>query len=211
METILRNDELDLIKYLRPIANSFNFDRLIPYRDETEIEWIMQAIGVRLYKEIITYRKTQPATDIENVNLVDEQFNKFCDISGKYILISRAPDNIVLDELLSGGYYEDKCGNLQYFEGLFRCIAYLTYSRFIRNQQYTVSQMGVDRKKNDLSDNAEQREVARLATETQNIGLKYLDDCIRYLIAKDLITDNSCSNRYKRPAFGALKVDIIGK
>ena len=96
-------------------------------------------------------------------------------------------NNNTYANVLNGGYYND---DNNYFEGLYRAISYLAYSRFIRNQDTTITQMSVIDKLNDLSDKTSSDDIIRLANDTDELGKKYLYHTKEYCIYMKYIEDD---------------------
>lgn len=83
------------------------------------------------------------------------------------------------NDLLNGGFYdEDK----SFQEGLYKTIAYLTYSRMARNQNVTVSQMNVLEMEDDISQKSSEETLLRISKDSEKIGLKYLFHCKKYCL-----------------------------
>lgn len=82
------------------------------------------------------------------------------------------------DFLFNGGYYDD---NKKHLTGLREAMGYLSYSRFIRNQNVNTTAFGVVIKKADYSEPADDRTITRVANDAEKIGQEYLHQCIEYL------------------------------
>lgn len=102
-------------------------------------------------------------------------------------------------ELLNGCYYDsDKKWNA----GLISAIAYLSYARFLRNQNMNVTAFGAVLKNGQLSQKVDDATLTRMVNEAQSIGENYLSSVIEYAQINGLI---SCDkNVYKR------KFKVIG-
>lgn len=135
-------------EYIRDIRDiSINIDdvkRIEPYIEEAEKEWVIPAIGAKLYKE-----------------LEDKE------------------ENTSNTLLLEGGYYQD---NTAYFSGLKKAIAYLAYSRYVRNSNIFMTSSGARYKGSmEFSDMVDDRAVLRVANEAEKRGIKMLDECVEYI------------------------------
>lgn len=93
-----------------------------------------------------------------------------------------------IDELKAGGFYND---STEYFAGLTAAMAYLAYSRLIRNQSTNVTAFGVVFKNGELSEKADEATIARMSNEAQEIGVKHLQGCVQFLQYKGVIPCNA--------------------
>ena len=81
--------------------------------------------------------------------------------------------------LLEGGYYN---GDTAYLSGLKKAIAYLAYSRYVRNSNVFLTSSGARAKGSlEFSDSVDDRAVVRVANEAEKRGIKLLDECVAYL------------------------------
>lgn len=89
-----------------------------------------------------------------------------------------------IEELKQGGYYDD---DTAYFAGLTSAVAYLAYSRMIRNQSVNVTAFGVVRKNGELSEQLDEATIARMSNEALDIGVRNLQGCVEFLKYKCII------------------------
>jgi len=87
-------------------------------------------------------------------------------------------DRTAYSALLSGGYYDS---DEKYCNGLTAAVAYLAYSRFIKNQGVNITAFGVVLKKSDYSEPVDEKTIARAANDAEKIGTQYLRECVEYL------------------------------
>lgn len=73
------------------------------------------------------------------------------------------------------------CGKNQQHKGVIMALSYLTYSRFIKNNDVNVTAFGVRIKETAFSDRVDNATVIRQANEAYNIGMAYLNGSIAYL------------------------------
>lgn len=111
-------------------------------------------------------------------------------------------DKCKYSELLNGGVYDKtNCETGKgYFEGLKQAVAYLAYSRFVRNHDVFVTASGIKQKMGEYSEPASEASIKRIANESEKIGKQYLNNCIDYLKAKGYI-DSCCSKRKNTSKF----------
>lgn len=83
--------------------------------------------------------------------------------------------------LFTGDFYTDEKGNEQYFAGLNDAMGYLTYSRFVRNQNVNATAFGMVTKQGQFSDPVDEKTIVRTANDAEKIGIEYLNQCIAYL------------------------------
>jgi hypothetical protein len=60
-------------------------------------------------------------------------------------------------------------------------MGYLSYSRFVRNQNVNNTAFGLTVKRDGLSEPADDKTIVRLAHDAEKIGSEYLNNCIEYL------------------------------
>ena len=163
--------DVDYIRTIRPIAANIDANRLRIFIEEAEHTYIMDAIGAELYRKLDGFGPV--VLDDEGTILLDE--------AGLPIFVN--PDAGVTDEealLLTGGYYTDKCGEMRYFEGLCKAIAYLAYARLVRGHSINITAYGVVIKEGELSSPAGSREIAASALNAEGYGKEYLGRTMAY-------------------------------
>lgn len=80
--------------------------------------------------------------------------------------------------LMAGGYYDN---DTKYFAGLRAAMAYLVYSRFVRNQNVNATAFGIVAKQGQYSENVDEKTIVRVSNEAEKVGLEYLRQCVDYL------------------------------
>jgi hypothetical protein len=172
--------DVDFIRTIRPMAANIDPNRLRMFITEAEHIDIMNAIGAELYRKLDGFG---PVT-------IDDEGTILCDDKGHPIFVNG--EMPVSDEeamLLKGGYYIDKCGVMQYFEGVCLALAYLAFARLIRGHYLNVTAYGVVVKEGDQSTPADVREIAASAQNAEQIGKAYLGHTIAYW---DSVRDGNC-------------------
>jgi len=91
-----------------------------------------------------------------------------------------------------GGYYD--CYG-KWFAGINATIAYLAYTRFVKNNSVNVTAFGVVSKSTNFSEPVEEKTLVRHANNAEKIGLEYLRQCVDFLKAHGLICNPKTSNR----------------
>ena len=97
-------------------------------------------------------------------------------------------DKPSFSDLINGVLYDNDTKD---FPGLGITMGYLSFSRFVRNQNVNITAFGVVIKRGDLSEPAEDKTIVRIANDAEKIGLEYLDQCIEYMRYKGYI--NRCN------------------
>lgn len=87
-------------------------------------------------------------------------------------------DKIAHEDLFSEKFYDD---NKKYTPGLKDAMAYLVYSRFLRNNNLNVTAFGVVHKNGQFSEQVDDKTIVRNANDAEKIGREYLCQCIDYL------------------------------
>lgn len=142
------------IRNVRPIAeNVIDEDRIKPYLSEVENLFLIPNLGASLYKEIDDYLKT---------------------IEGE----GEHEHNAAFDLLMTGGFYDE---NKKHFTGLNEALGYLTYSRFVRNQNINATAFGMVQKQGQFSEPIDEKTTIRISKDAENVGQEYLSQCIAYL------------------------------
>lgn len=164
----------DDIRNYRPVAvNISERERIDPYITEVEQLYIAPAFGAKLYKKLLL----RVASKETNIILKESTDENIQDSNGDIITLG-TPSDEVMHTLFHGGFYNN---DKNYFAGLIAAVAYLTYSRMVRNQSVNVTAFGVVFKNGDFSEKADEATIARLSNESQKIGTQHLNDCIAYL------------------------------
>lgn len=182
---------VDYIRRYRPLAKNICDERVAVYIREAEHIDILPAIGAELYK------KFSQLGDIivDNERLMTE---------GGGPIYALAEGELPTEEykLLNGGYYNDSCGEEQYFHGLKAALAYLAYARFVRNHSTNVTVYGVVIKTGEDSTPADARTISAAALDAQRIGEDYLAAAVRYW---KYATECACGGQSAaRPRFMAI-------
>ena len=148
------------VRKVRPIAeNLLDEKRLLPYMQESETIYLKPLISPLFYKELSDY--------VAYINQVIDPENP--------IVLEH---NAEFDILLNGGLYDN---NESEVIGLTEALGYLTYARFVANQQVNVTAFGVVSKKTDYSDPIDEKTLVRVTKDAENIGKEYLRQCIEYM------------------------------
>lgn len=101
-------------------------------------------------------------------------------------------------DLLNGGYYENSNGK-DWNAGLKNAIAYIAHSKFILNNNVSVTAFGIRSKESTYSDKAAENEVVRQSNESRNVGDDYLASVIRYCKSIGLIAGQcDCKKQGKK-------------
>lgn len=79
---------------------------------------------------------------------------------------------------MNGGYYDN---DTKHCGGLRKALAYLAYSRFVMNQQVTVTSFGVTYKDGELSSRVDSRMLTYQANQAKEMGLALLAEVKAYL------------------------------
>jgi hypothetical protein len=136
--------------------------RLVPYIEECEKLFVLPALGAKLYKQL------------ESDILQDNNGSPITENSGSNILVGGTN----LTDLLDGCYYDS---DTKHCEGLKKAMGYLVYSRFVRNQNVSVTAFAVVTKQGQFSEAVDEKTIVRIANDAEKIGLEYLRQCVNYL------------------------------
>ncbi|MDR1544958.1 MAG: hypothetical protein LBS50_11275 [Prevotellaceae bacterium] len=153
------------IRNVRPIADNIDdTKRIEPYIREAETLDVLPALGAGLYKQFSEgVTNNEITTDSGNViTLTDEDFMR----------------------ILEGCYFDR---DRQHSEGLYSAIAYLAYSRFMKNNQLNVTAFGVVFKQGEFSEKADEKTIVRMSNEAHSIGMEYLSQVVNYLKFSNII------------------------
>lgn len=164
------------IRNVRPIAeNVIDEVRIKPYLAEVENLFLIPNLGAPLYKEIDDYLKT---------------------LEGE----GEHEHNAAFDLLLTGGFYDE---NTKHFTGLNEALGYLSYSRFVRNQNVNATAFGLVQKQGQFSNHVDDKTIISISKDAENIGQKYLAQCVTYLKFIDKIDEcKSFKRTYKFKTIG---------
>jgi hypothetical protein len=175
----------DDIRTVRPIAtNTDDANRINPYIHETEILYLIPALGAEKYKEISDY------TTLKNAFEPSEEIPTF-------------EETASIETILDGGYYTDSCTNeLAHFEGLTKALAHLAYSRMVANNQINVTPFGVVGKLSIDSEKVDEKILVRTSKESEQVGREYLQQTVKYITQIDGL--NQVKNVYNK------KYKVIG-
>jgi len=104
-----------------------------------------------------------------------------------------------LDDLLNGCYFSGNCGQERRHEGLIKAVAYLSYARFVRNNQINVTAFGATLKTTQFSEPIDEKMLIRHSNEAEKIGQAYLNGVIDFLRYKGLLctTKKIFKNKFK--------------
>lgn len=125
---------------------------------------------------------------------IDEAINLFI-IPSIGATAYRAISEGELKDVLDGGFFSIN-GKDTYIAGLKKAVAYLTYSRLIKNQQISVTTYSVDNLNSEYGEKISRDEILFQSNEAKEIGLQYLKDVKDYLGSIGLI---DCCNHKKYP------------
>ncbi len=179
----------DDIRRVRPVAmNVQDKARVEPYIREVERLRIIPALGASLFALL----------DSLQGNIPDEGVDWEKD-SGETVHI----EAVTLATLLNGGYYKSRCckGVTTVCPGLKETEAYLTYHKFLTNNEMNATAFGVVYKDGDFSTKADTEAVSRQSAEARNVGDAYLRECVKYLHAVGLLEEPCCEKpKSKDPA-----------
>lgn len=163
--------DVNYIRKFRPIANNIDDNKVEIYIAEAEKMDIIPAIGAALYQRLTNIGII--TTDHPDEDIQTEE--------GDTISVQSEYDLPIEEfKLLNGGYYTDKGGCKQHFEGIKAALAYLAYSRFIRNHSTNVTAYGVVAKMGEDSSPVDARTISAVAMEAARVGQEYLSGSLRF-------------------------------
>ena len=165
------------VRDIRAIAENLNdTKRLDPYILEAEQAEVMDTIGAKVYKALSAWTSG---------NLT------YTNCAGATVTFSASEVGV----LLNGGYYDsDNC----HCKGLKPATCYLSYARFIRNNQTNVTAYGVVVKSGQLSEPADTKAIQMQSNDAKKIGDSYLESVYKFIKYKEgLVKDSTRKNSSK--------------
>jgi hypothetical protein len=95
------------------------------------------------------------------------------------LLLNRTEEKYM--NLLEGGTYTDKNGNLVKYQGLKSAIACFTYARYLMWKNAVDTPFGVVSKKTEWSELADTKLITSIASEKRSEAAHYLRECIEFI------------------------------
>lgn len=83
--------------------------------------------------------------------------------------------------LINGKEYTDPSGRPEYMPGVKPIVCYFAYARFVMANNVTSTPFGMVNKKNDYSDQVQEKTLARLAQEARSTATAYWEEVRKYL------------------------------
>ena len=108
------------------------------------------------------------------------------------------PDNYTEKKaLLEGGNYTDCGGKLRPFEGIYKIMAYYSYSRYVMLNGFNDTATGLVQKTNEFSIPIDQKALNNFADKYRNMGLISFERTQRYICQNTNIFDYTHCPKYK--------------
>ena len=170
------------IREVKSIALNVDDSRIEPYIEEAELLYVIPAIGAELYQQL-------------NDSILQDNSGNPIDINN-----SQTFSQDEISDLMNGCYWDKNIGGekvKQYCTGLKKAISYLTYSRFIRNQNVNVSPFGVTFKTSLDSEKVDDKILMSISKESEKIGQEFLQQCVDFLNKDSYVIKNVSGTKFK--------------
>lgn len=99
-------------------------------------------------------------------------------------LLNGTGDATANRELLYGGQYVNKCGELAMHAGLRKALAYYAYGRMVKNGGRSVTRFGFVEKQGDYSNHIDYRERYASANDASLVADSYMKEVLNYISAQ---------------------------